>query len=263
MKSRGGRWFLRIDDLDRGREAPDAATSILEDLEVLGFEWDGAVQYQQPHMAEYRSAAEQLRREGYAFDCACSRRDVARAGIPGIEGPIYPGTCRGGVAPGRAARSIRLRAPTARIVFEDDWQGTVTQDLAREVGDFVIWRADAIAAYHLATVLDDARLGVTRVVRGTDLLASTPRQIALQALLDLPSVSYAHHPLVTHRGQKLGKRLRARRIEVHHPAQTLVTALAFLRQHPPPELGDGDAADVWKWAIANWIPQEFAVSNTT
>lgn len=250
---------MRIDDVDRGRKVPGAATAILKTLERFGFEWDGAVQYQQQRTDRYRAAAERLQATGEAFDCACSRRDVAAAGIPGLEGPIYPGTCREGLPAGCRARSLRLRVPAGTVGFRDEWRGHVSQDVAAAIGDFVIWRADDVTAYHLATVLDDADLGVTRVVRGADLLDSTPRQILLQRLLGLPQPAYAHHPLVTRHGRKIGKRTHAPCVDSEPPASTLVAALRFLRQSPPADLAAANLRDVWHWALANWRPAAFAV----
>lgn len=254
VKSRQGLWFLRIDDLDLRRAVAGAPSSIIADLERLGFEWHGKVEYQRPHMTCYREAAERLRAAGAAFDCACTRREIAAAAVAEGQGQLYPGTCRSGIASGRRARSIRLRVPDEPLAFDDDWHGRTVQNLARAVGDFVIWRADGIAAYHLATVLDDARLGINRIVRGTDLLASAPRQIYLQRLLGLPIPTYAHHPLVSERGHKLGKQTKAPRVDTTVPARPLVAALEFLGQSPPPDLAEAELQAVWHWAITHWNP---------
>ena len=251
-KSRGGAWFVRIDDLDGTRRIAGAAKGILSDLERLGFEWDGPVQYQAPRSERYREAAVRLRAAGHAFDCACSRREIAAAGRTGSEGPVYPGTCRKGVPAGRRPRSLRLRVPRAPLEFVDEWRGAVRQDLANSIGDFVIWRADGIAAYHLATVLDDADLGVNRVVRGLDLLASTPRQILLQRLLGLPQPAYAHHALALENGRKLGKQTHAPRVDTRRAPLSLVAALEFLGQAPPTGLAAAGVSGVWHWALAHW-----------
>lgn len=258
VKSRHGLWFLRIDDLDRRRAAAEAVRSIPADLERLGFEWDGEIEYQQPHMTRYRDAAERLRAEGSAFDCACTRSEIAATAVAGPEGPLYPGTCRNGLAPGRRPRSIRLRVPNEPVRFEDEWRGGIVQNLAGEIGDFVIWRADGIPAYHLAAVVDDARLGISRVVRGVDLLPSATRQIFIQRLLGLPTPAYAHHPLVTEHGRKLGKQTGAIRVDTRVPALPLVAALKFLGQSPPSDLAECGTADVWRWALANWNPAPLA-----
>ncbi len=252
----GGEWLLRIDDLDRNREAPDAREAILADLLALGFTWDGPVYNQRERAARYREAVDRLLAANAAFPCACSRRDVAAQS--GDDKTIYPGTCRNGIAPGRTAHSVRLRVSDDVLEFNDEWAGCVRQHLMREVGDFVLWRGDDLASYHLATVLDDADAGVTRVVRGADLLDSTPRQIYLQGVLGLPTPVYAHLPLVLEGGRKLGKQTGAPRLDVRRPARTLVAALDFLRQSPPAALADAAVDEVWTWALANWRPAQLA-----
>ncbi|MGH8160737.1 MAG: tRNA glutamyl-Q(34) synthetase GluQRS [Gammaproteobacteria bacterium] len=250
-RSRGGEWLLRMDDADRAREATGARDAILFELDSLGFVWDGPVLDQREHGPLYREVVDRLLADGEAFPCACSRAEIAAAAKrPGI----YPGTCRNGTASGRKARSIRLRVPDRTLEFSDQWAGCVRQNMAHDVGDFVLWRADGIVSYHLATVLDDAAVGVTQVVRGADLLASTPRQIYLQQLLDLPTPEYAHLPLVLANGRKLGKQTGAPRLDLKRPAQTLVAALKFLGQAPPADLGDSSVAESWTWALAHWNP---------
>ncbi len=252
-RSRDGAWLLRIDDLDRDREVAGARDAILSDLEALGFQWDGPIYTQHERGTRYRLAVDALLADGRAFPCACTRREIREQAEPGEPAMPYPGTCRDGLPPGREARSVRLRIQDETLCFDDEWAGRVCQDLAREVGDFVIWRVEDIASYHLATVLDDADAGVTRVVRGSDLLDSTPRQILLQRLLGLPTPAYAHFPLVrAPDGRKLGKQTHAPRIDARHPARALVAALEFLNQAPPPALASAAADDVWAWAQAHW-----------
>jgi glutamyl-Q tRNA(Asp) synthetase len=255
-RARGGEWLLRIDDLDQEREVAGAREAILEDLAVLGFQWDGPVLTQHERGERYRKAVDRLLREGLAFPCACTRKDIQEQSDPAEPVAIYPGTCRDGLPPGKVARSIRLRVPGRVIAFEDEWAGTIRQDMARDVGDFVIWRVEGIASYHLATALDDADAGITRIVRGADLLDSTPRQILLQQLLGLPTPAYAHFPLVRAKdGRKLGKQTHAPRIDTDHPSQTLFKALEFLRQEPPAALASDPLDAVWRWAIAHWRPR--------
>lgn len=254
-RSRGGEWLLRIDDLDREREAAGAREAILQDLEVLGFDWDGPVRTQHERGDRYRQAVDELLAANEAFPCACSRSEINEQAEACNTGAIYPGTCREGLPPGREARSIRLRVPDDVVRFADEWAGPVAQHMAREVGDFVLWRVEGIASYHLATVLDDADAGITHIVRGADLLDSTPRQILLQRLLGLPTPSYAHFPLArTTDGRKLGKQTHAPRIDTNLPARTLVAALDFLNQSPPPELALVTVEDVWTWALLHWRP---------
>ncbi|MGH8273730.1 MAG: tRNA glutamyl-Q(34) synthetase GluQRS [Gammaproteobacteria bacterium] len=252
-RSRGGEWLLRIDDLDSAREAHGARDAILFELNAFGFSWDGPVYTQRNRSTRYHDATNALLASCEAFPCACSRRDIAAA-AKSNDTAIYPGTCRNGLPPGRKARSIRLRVPDRTLEFDDAWAGRVRRNLAREVGDFVLWRADGIASYHLATVLDDADAGVTHVVRGADLLGSTMRQIYLQQALGLSTPAYAHLPLVRDCGRKLGKQTGAPRLDLSRPVPTLVAALGFLRQAPPSALNDAVVGEVWNWALAHWNP---------
>jgi len=254
-RSRGGEWLLRIDDLDRDREVAGARDAILHDLEALGFEWDGPIYSQHERGARYRQAVDELLAAGKAFPCACSRRELNEQSEAGDTGAICPGTCREGLPAGREARSIRLRVPGDVVRFTDEWVGPIEQYMAREIGDFVLWRVEDIASYHLATVLDDADAGITRVVRGADLLDSTPRQILLQRLLGLHTPDYAHFPLVrTADGRKLGKQTHAPRIDTSRPGRTLLAALDCLHQSAPPELALATVEEVWTWALSHWRP---------
>jgi len=230
----GGRWLLRMEDLDPPREVPGAADAILRTLEAFGLTWDGPVLYQSTRQAAYEAALEQLRAAGLAYDCGCTRREVAEAGKPGLDGPIYPGTCRNGLPPGKSPRAVRVRSEADPIEFTDRQQGPIGQDVAREVGDFVIRRADGLYAYQLAAVVDDAFQGVTHVVRGADLLDSTPRQILLQRRLGLPTPAYLHHNLVlTPQGEKLSKQTHAPPVDDTDPVPTLISALGFLGERGP------------------------------
>jgi len=193
-RAQGGEWLVRMEDLDQTRTLPGAADAILRTLDALGFEWDGAVAYQSRRTQAYAQALERLRQAGLVYPCGCSRKQIQRSARLGPEGPIYPGNCRRGLAAGVAARSLRLRVPDQTCAFEDRIQGRIEQNLARQVGDFVVQRADGFHAYQLAVVVDDGWQGINRVVRGADLLLSTPRQIYLQRLLGLDRPDYAHLP---------------------------------------------------------------------
>lgn len=255
-RSHGGIWRLRMEDVDRPRCQPGAAEDMLHTLAAFGFAWDGPVQYQSRSADRYRQALETLRRDGRIFPCACSRRELADSRLvqQASDGAqIYPGTCRAGLPPGKAARSWRLRVADEVIAFEDAVQGRVVQNLAREVGDFVLLRADGCFAYQLAVVVDDADQGITQVVRGADLLDSTPRQILLQRLLGLPTPLYAHLPVaVNAAGEKLSKQTRAAALDIARPQAALWNVLAFLGQMPPTELQPAGLAELWRWAIAHW-----------
>lgn len=247
--------MLRIDDLDGPRTAPGAADAILADLERLGMDWDGEVCYQQGRGDLYRQGLEKLRAAGWTFPCGCSRKDYRG---------IYPGTCRDGLAPGKRARTRRMRVADVRIDVRDAVQGHCRQVLGESVGDFVIRRADGIFAYHLAVVVDDAALGITEVVRGADLLASTPRQIHLQHCLGLPTPEYAHLPVIVNAsGQKLSKQTFAEPIGDKPAAPLLVDALDFLGQQPDARLRAASLDELWSWAVANWrldrVPRQRAI----
>jgi glutamyl-Q tRNA(Asp) synthetase len=233
---------------------PGAADTILRTLDAFGLHRDGAVLYQSTRAEAYRAALETLRARGAIYPCACSRREIADSALSGIEGPVYPGTCRGGLPEGRVPRALRVRTADARIEFIDAIQGTVAQVLEREVGDFVVWRADGMFAYQLAVVVDDAEQGITDIVRGADLLHSTPRQIHLQRLLGLPTPRYAHLPVaVNARGEKLSKQTRARAVDARRPAHEILRVLTFLDQPRP--TGEPDAANLLQWAVAHWNPR--------
>ncbi|MCX6593630.1 MAG: glutamyl-Q tRNA(Asp) synthetase [Acidobacteria bacterium] len=216
-RSHGARWLVRIEDVDTPRTVPGAADSILRTLESYGLHWDGEVVYQSRRTALYEDA---LHRLGLAaFSCACTRQD-----------PVCH--CADGLPAGRTARSVKVRWPDGE--------------------SFVIKRADGLFAYQLAVVVDDAAQGVTDVVRGADLLDSTPRQIHLQRLLGYPAPRYLHVPLVTdEEGDKLSKQTRAPAIPNGDEA-TLRTALQLLGHAPPP------SADLLEWAIAHWDPSRIA-----
>ncbi len=251
-RSRGALWKMRIDDLDTPRIVPGAAPRILCTLEDFGLVWDGPVLYQSQRAPAYDEAIRQLRDRGRVFDCGCTRRQ-AQSGPQGLEGPIYPGTCRNGIPQGKPARSLRVIVDRAQIRFVDQVQGCYRQNLMRDIGDFVVRRADGRVAYQLATVVDDAAQGVGEVVRGADLLSSTPRQIHLQTALDLVQPVYAHVPLVVDRNdRKLGKRNGALALDAHERGRELVEALDLLGQAPAPELALEPVDNIIAWATARW-----------
>lgn len=252
-RHRGGHWLLRIEDVDTARTVPGAADAILATLTRFGLEWDGEIVWQSRRLDAYAAALERLQREGHVFPCACTRREMADSALAPDGSRRYPGTCRNGLPPGRAARAWRVRTGPEPIRFEDAIQGMQQQDLAREVGDYVVLRADGVVAYQLAVVVDDAEAGVTHVVRGADLLDSTARQIHLQRLLGLPQPAYAHLPVATNAaGEKLSKQTLARAIDNHPPATALLAALTFLGQQPPSALARATLPRIWEWAHAHW-----------
>ncbi len=249
-----GQWHLRMEDLDKPRCLPGMADTILHTLAQFGFEWDGAVVYQSQQQSAYRAALDQLQAAGHLYGCACTRREIADSSLHGIEGMVYPGTCRQGLPPDRAARALRVQTDNHPICFDDRLQGRVCQRLQHDLGDFVVRRADGIFAYQLAVVVDDARLGVTEVVRGADLLASTPRQIYLQHLLHLSTPSYLHLPVaVNAAGQKLSKQTNAAALNPHLPFPEMCRAMAFLGHPVPAEVNT--LTQFWDWARSAWCPQ--------
>ncbi len=223
-RANGGEWLLRMEDLDTPRVQAGAADSILADLEHFGFEWSGPVMYQSSRINAYRAALEKLRSQGLIYPCGCSRKDSEAR---------YPGTCANGLPPGKMARSWRVR---------------VSRELAETAGDFILLRADGIFAYQLAVVVDDEAQGITDVVRGADLLDSTPRQIYLQQMLGYATPRYRHIPLVLGPdGQKLSKQNGAAALDSARAADLLREALLFLGYPIPKELKDGSVADIWSW----------------
>lgn len=248
-RANGGEWLVRIDDIDTARCSAHWADDILRTLEAFGFEWDGEVVYQSRRTALYAAAVDQLARQGTVFACSCTRKEIADSSLRGIEGPVYPGVCRRGSPPGRTPQSLRLLTGGAPVRFDDLVQGPVAQDVEREIGDFVVRRADGPFAYQLAVVVDDAEQRITRVVRGADLLMSTPRQILLQSRLGYSQPDYAHLPVATDRyGAKLSKQTGAPGVHRAHAAAILKQALDFLGQRAP----DLALADLWVWARENW-----------
>ena len=232
-----GKWLVRMEDLDKPREQPGAADAILRALDALGLHWDGAVAYQSRRTAVYRDALERLK--AHTYPCGCTRSEIADS-APAIDGArVYGGSCRGGLPQGKTARAIRVRAQ-GEIRFTDRVQGPQAQQLERDVGDFVLWRADGQFAYQLAVVVDDAEQGVTDVVRGADLLDSTARQIHLQRLLGCATPRYLHVPVaVNAAGEKLSKQTGAEPMDAGRRGDALRRAFAFLGQAATDDLAEG------------------------
>ncbi len=253
-RASGGAWLLRMEDLDTPRVVPGAADDILRTLETLALTWDGAVVYQSQRHDAYHAALHELKQAHRAYPCACSRKEIADSGIAGIEGYVYPGTCRDGLPAGRAARAWRLDTRgSSSIGFDDAIQGRIEHDVEKAIGDFVLVRADGLYAYQLAVVVDDAEQGITDVVRGADLIESTPRQLWLQQALGLPTPRYAHLPVaVNAAGEKLSKQTLAPAIDASEGGRVLVAALRFLGHPPPLELAAAPAAEVLGWGAGAW-----------
>ncbi|HLP96860.1 MAG TPA: tRNA glutamyl-Q(34) synthetase GluQRS [Sideroxyarcus sp.] len=252
-KHHHGTWLVRMEDLDAPRCMPGAADHILRTLNTFGLHSDEPVLYQSQRTAAYEAALRQLQGSGAAYPCCCTRKEIADSALSGIKGHVYPGTCRNGIPGGREERAWRVRTNSEAIGFDDALQGHISQQLESQIGDFVVKRADGLFAYQLAVVVDDALQGISHIVRGADLLASTPRQIHLQRLLGLPTPRYMHLPVaVNAAGEKLSKQTLAAPVDIAQPAATLLRVLAFLQQKPPVELAKGDVTTILEWAAANW-----------
>ena len=254
-RAHGGRWLLRIEDLDTPRNVPGATELILRQLAALGMRWDGEVMIQSDRLAAYETVFEALRSAKLTYPCGCTRKEIAdsvlrlQGFLPDGERP-YPGTCRNGVPRGRTAFSWRLKVPEGVVRFEDRWLGAFEQDVARAVGDFVIRRADGIWAYQLAAVVDDAAQGVTHIVRGADLLGSTARQRVLAGILGYPLPSVLHVPLVTDAsGLKLSKQNGAAAIDVAQPLAVLDQAWRALGFEP---LAARSIGEFWALSTRIW-----------
>ena len=290
-RANNGKWLLRMEDLDKPREIKGAAVIILQQLTQFGFEWDGEIVYQSNRTAIYNNYCHLLQKNGFAYSCTCSRKEIADSSILiGIDGAIYPKTCFKKTHPIltnnlqavekvehlHAWRLNVVNVPT--IFFVDAIQGKVLQNLPRDIGDFIIKRRDGFFAYQLAVVVDDAVQNITHVVRGADLLDSTPRQIYLQYLLGFSildqtshnqaslnqtsldqarpntlKINYAHIPIVVNSDcQKLSKQTLAKPINAQHAVQTLYKALCFLGQKPPAEIQNATLTETWHWAFKHW-----------
>jgi glutamyl-Q tRNA(Asp) synthetase len=256
-RAAGGDWLMRIEDVDVPRSRAGAEADIVATLRRYGFAWDGDIVRQSDGAERYEAALDTLRASGSAYECACTRRELADAPLGAGGERVYPGTCRAGVPiayRGRRQRAWRVGVGATSVAFVDRLQGRQEQDLAADVGDFVVRRSDGLYAYQLAVVVDDALQRVTDIVRGADLLASTPRQLLLQRLLGLPEPTYLHVPVAINvAGEKLSKQTGARPLPVE-PLPSLVAAWRFLDQ-PEATSAPRTVAEFWAHALAAWSPR--------
>lgn len=253
-RSNGGKWLVRMEDLDPPREMSGAASHILHMLEAFGFEWDGEVAYQSRRYALYEETLCRLQTDGLVYPCHCSRKDWQAGARRGADGFVYNGRCRHpdqrSALQGKQP-AWRIRVPDRIIGFSDGIVGGYAQNLARDIGDFVLLRADGYWAYQLAVVADDAEQGVTHIVRGQDLLVSTPRQIYLQQCLGIPTPQYAHLPLLTNtQGQKWSKQTLAPALDLNRREQLLRQVFRYLNLPEAPETDR--PAELLDWAVAHW-----------
>lgn len=249
-----GEWLVRIEDLDPPREMPGAAADILRTLEAFGFEWDGEVAYQSRRYDLYQDTLDRLKSAGLVYPCYCSRKDWQAAATQGADGFVYNGRCR---VPQQRPNTQnktpawRIQVPDRVIGFSDGIVGQYAQNLAHDIGDFVLLRADGYWAYQLAVVADDADQGITHIVRGQDLLVSTPRQIYLQQCLGVPTPSYAHLPLLTNnQGQKWSKQTLAPALDLNQKEQLLRQVLTYLNLPEAPAVNRPQ--ELLDWAVAHW-----------
>jgi len=260
-KANQGRWLVRMEDLDKPREIKGAADTILHQLEAFGFEWDDTVVYQSQRSALYSDALDQLNRKQLIYPCTCTRKEIADSSTTfGIDGRIYPKTCLHHPIKPDTAMAWRIQTHNNVISFDDGIQQLIQQNIGLDVGDFILKRADGLFAYQLAVVVDDAAQGITHIVRGADLLDSTPRQIYLQLQLDFSTQKYAHVPVAANaNNEKLSKQTLAKPIEVSTASELLYDALCFLGQQPPATIKNAPLNTIWQWALEHWamsaIPQ--------
>ena len=255
-----GKWLVRMEDLDPPREMPGAAAHILNTLEAFGFEWDGEVVWQSRRHSLYRDALGRLKEKGLLYPCYCSRKDWQAAAAQGADGFVYNGRCRRPEDRPHTDKppAWRIRVNDETIGFDDGIVGHYAQNLARDIGDFVLLRADGFWAYQLAVVADDADQGITHIVRGQDLLVSTPRQIYLQRCLGFATPHYAHLPLLVNKhGQKWSKQTLAPALDENHKEQLLRQVLQYLNLPPAPEVSRPQA--LLSWAIEHWQPHKIPI----
>ena len=248
-----GKWLMRIEDLDPPREPAGSAELILQQLQDFGMNWDDEVLYQSARLGIYEEIVDQLQDKGLAYPCDCTRPQIREMGL------VYNGSCRERSTPPERPYALRLKTEALEIGFDDKIQGHFSQQLELDAGDFVIRRKDELYAYQLAVVVDDEFQNITHVVRGWDLLDSTPRQIYLQRVLNYQEMSYIHIPIIVDgKGQKLSKQTFAPSIETDRASEAIYKALIFLGQVPPVEIAIERPESQLQWAIANWDSQAVA-----
>ncbi len=245
-RAAGGRWLVRIEDLDVPRVVPGSAAAMLRTLRLFGFEWDDEAVRQSERIERYAAALDGLKARGLTFECSCSRSELS-------DEDRYPGHCRERPLAAGRPTATRLRVDQGLVLFTDRVQGHFRQDVAAAVGDIVLRRRDQLFAYLLAVVVDDAAQGITHVVRGADLLDNTPRQMYLQRLLDVQHPLYAHVPVLTEPdGKKLAKSSRSAALDSGSALVQLIGVFDLLNLSPPPELTAVSIAEAWAWAIRRW-----------
>jgi glutamyl-Q tRNA(Asp) synthetase len=245
-RSQQGLWLLRIDDLDTPRNIKGSADSILKTLDAFGLHWDNSVVYQSQTLDVYHEILDQLVKHKLIYPCTCSRRTLTA---------IYSGVCRDKQTLPNSPYSLRIKTDNRIISFKDELQGFISHNLAEQHGDFILKRKDQVIAYQFAVVIDDDKQGINHVVRGVDLLDSTPRQIYLQQILGLVTPDYMHIPvIIDEQGYKLSKQTRATAVDLKKPHAVIFELLALLKQNPPSELQHAPSTELLNWAVEHWNP---------
>ncbi len=245
-RSQQGLWLLRIDDLDTPRNIKGSADSILKTLDAFGLHWDGSVVYQSQTLDVYHEILDQLVKDKLIYPCTCSRKTLTA---------IYSGVCRDKQTRPNSPYSLRIKTDNRSISFKDELQGFISHNLAEQHGDFILKRKDQVIAYQFAVVIDDDKQGINHVVRGFDLLESTPRQIYLQQILGLVTPDYMHVPvIIDEQGYKLSKQTRATAVDLKKPHAVIFELLALLKQNPPSELQHAPSTELLNWAVEHWNP---------
>lgn len=248
-KAHHGSWILRIDDLDAPRNVSGAAENIIETLQVYGLNWHGPIHYQSQNLDVYKTIISKLTQQALVYPCTCTRKALS-------EFPIYPGICRKTKKNNNNPHSLRIKSDDTAITFDDELQGSLNHSIASQHGDFIIKRKDDITAYQLAVVIDDYQQKISHVIRGYDLLDSTPKQIYLQTLLGYPTPNYCHIPVITdQKGNKLSKQTFAEGVSTTKPQKTLYLLLELLKQNPPPHLKKASVQNILNWAAEHWNSQ--------
>lgn len=245
-KANHGQWLVRIEDIDPPREQPGAADLILKALEVYGLPWDEPVLFQSKRTELYQAALSNLLADGFSFYCTCSRRQLK-------DQPIYPGYCHDKAIPPGDDHSIKIKTAQQKVIFDDLIQGIQQCQYGVDDGDFVVFRKDGLFAYQLAVTVDDAYQGITHIVRGSDLLGSTPKQCLLQQYLGYQTPAHAHHPVILKEdGSKLSKQTFAKPLPLDKPAPLLLQALLALGQNPPSSLARASVNEIIDWGVNHW-----------
>jgi len=248
-----GEWLVRIEDIDPPREIPGSDQEILRTLEAFGFEWDGSVVWQSQRNDYYQDAINLLAANQDTFYCNCTRKSIIAAGLQGISGMLYPGDCREKQLADKKGHALRLCVDDKTICFTDRVLGEYCQNLSRDVGDFILKRSDQLWAYQLAVVVDDALQNISHIVRGSDLLDCTPRQIFLQQRLGLTPPEYLHHIIIRDKSNtKLSKQTGAAPVRTDSPQKVLFDCLTVLQQQPPADLINSSLPEIWQWSIKHW-----------